>query len=346
MRKQNLASEAKALRKKRGQTLVEFAILLPILLLLLFGILEGGHLIFFYATTQMAAREASRYGATVGVNAAGTPHYKDCDGIRNEANRLLKVLASPSTSVTIQYDQGPNDACHNAGNCISCPPPDSAVRFGTRVVVTVHTVYRPWFPLFPAGNIGFTAVSAHTIVKNIPAGEGGGGSGGGLPTPTDTPTPGPTATPLPTATPTPVTPSPTPTNTPLPPTPTPTPVSDCWVIYQLTNSWESWGTYYAQRSVTVGFEGPSTLHDWYLVWTFPNDQQIYNYWSIDIAQSGEQVTANSLFWNANLQSGGSRNFGIQYYYSSTDDVPSTFVLSGTLDDGSSWSGICSVSEGD
>ena len=50
--------------KKRGQGLVEFAIALPVLLLLIFGIIEFGRLVFSWLAVQNSARFALRYAVT------------------------------------------------------------------------------------------------------------------------------------------------------------------------------------------------------------------------------------------------------------------------------------------
>jgi hypothetical protein len=50
--------------KTKGQALTEFALTLPILLLLLLGIIEGARIIWAYITVQNAAREATRYAIT------------------------------------------------------------------------------------------------------------------------------------------------------------------------------------------------------------------------------------------------------------------------------------------
>jgi Flp pilus assembly protein TadG len=49
-------------RDNRGQDLVEFALLLPALLLLLLGIVEFGMVIFAHNTVANAAREGARVG--------------------------------------------------------------------------------------------------------------------------------------------------------------------------------------------------------------------------------------------------------------------------------------------
>jgi Flp pilus assembly protein TadG len=47
--------------KHKGQTLVELALVLPILLLLLFGIIEFGRILNAYIMVSNASREAARY---------------------------------------------------------------------------------------------------------------------------------------------------------------------------------------------------------------------------------------------------------------------------------------------
>jgi hypothetical protein len=58
----------KSLRNEKGQSLVEFAILLPILLLLLMGILEFGIILNSYLTINNASREGARLGIVSGSN--------------------------------------------------------------------------------------------------------------------------------------------------------------------------------------------------------------------------------------------------------------------------------------
>lgn len=53
-----------ALKNKKGQAMVEFAVILPILLLLVMGIIEFGLIFNAYLTIQNASREGARYGIT------------------------------------------------------------------------------------------------------------------------------------------------------------------------------------------------------------------------------------------------------------------------------------------
>src|SRR4051812_48896404 len=51
-------------RRRKGQTLAEFAITLPTLLLIMFGIIEFGRVFQAWVTLQNSAREAARYAST------------------------------------------------------------------------------------------------------------------------------------------------------------------------------------------------------------------------------------------------------------------------------------------
>ena len=79
----------KVIRKghNRGQGMVEFALVFPLLLLLLFGIFELGRIMFTYSATMAASREAARYGAAILDVGGGIPQYEDCAGIRAAAKR-------------------------------------------------------------------------------------------------------------------------------------------------------------------------------------------------------------------------------------------------------------------
>lgn len=47
-------------RQSKGQTLVEFALILPVFILVLVGIVDGGRAVFAYHTANNAAREGGR----------------------------------------------------------------------------------------------------------------------------------------------------------------------------------------------------------------------------------------------------------------------------------------------
>src|SRR5512141_2698929 len=94
-------------RKSSAQAMVEFAIALPVLLLLLYGLLETGRYLFLYSTVVNASRQAVRYASATGIGNNGVPRYQDCLGILNAARAGAYV--ANFDAITIQWDDGPAD---------------------------------------------------------------------------------------------------------------------------------------------------------------------------------------------------------------------------------------------
>ena len=62
-----MESEERLVRRaERGQSLVEFGLILPVLLFLTVGLMDAGQAIFAYNSVVRAAREGARYGAVYG----------------------------------------------------------------------------------------------------------------------------------------------------------------------------------------------------------------------------------------------------------------------------------------
>jgi uncharacterized repeat protein (TIGR01451 family) len=167
-------------KKTNAQGMVEFALVLPILLMVVMGIIEFGRLIAFYSALTLSSREAARYAASVG-EVGGTPHYADCPGIRAAAARvgLMAGIAPTTTDVLISYDTGPSGSSVSA----TCPP-GVELNLGDRIVVTVNKTFTVVAPFVPFPPLPMTSTSARTILKDIhiegtPASSGGGGGGGG-----------------------------------------------------------------------------------------------------------------------------------------------------------------------
>jgi hypothetical protein len=241
------------IRTERAQAMVEFAIVAPILFLMLFGVIEVGRMMFLYAAVTNASREAVRWGSAVGYDdVSGILRYKNCQRIAEIAQN---AAFSPDAAVEIFYDTGPGDPVPDECDITSTYP--GYRESGDRIMVKVTVTYKPYTKLIPWGERDFESISYRTILGYIALPSTSVPSGGGTDTPTPTitptetagpsPTPTDTATPtatsdgvlLPSPTPTPTEtagPSPTPTDTPteeptstptLTPTPTPTVVAGC-----------------------------------------------------------------------------------------------------------------------
>jgi len=148
----------------RAQAMVEFAIALPVLLLLLFGIMEVGRLMLTYAMVVNASRDAVRYASAVGRGDDGLFKYNNCAGIKQAAIRstynFVKILPS---NISISYvDENGADA----GVCDASSGEDPQIEVDSeyRVTVTVTTTYTRIVTLIPIPTRAVTATSTRTIL--------------------------------------------------------------------------------------------------------------------------------------------------------------------------------------
>jgi len=147
---------------EKAQGMVEFAIAIPILLMLILGIMEIGRLIFAFNAVSAASREAARFGSAVG-GTNGLPRYMDCEEIKATAMRFGGLVGLEEDDILIQYDEGPDTVIVST----TCPP-THPVKLGDRIVVNVRVDYQPILPLLNVPPIPIRADSAHTIIQSIP----------------------------------------------------------------------------------------------------------------------------------------------------------------------------------
>ncbi|HSF79593.1 MAG TPA: Calx-beta domain-containing protein [Anaerolineales bacterium] len=152
-------------KKERAQGLVEFALVLPLLLLVMFAVIEFGRLLFIYSVVFTSSREAARYGSAAGDVGNYLPHYRHCDGMRSAARRVGTMAGVADGNIAINYDDG--DPAHAFGNCPSGGLGPAAVNLGHRVVVRVSAMYQPLLPLVRLPAFPITSTSARTILKDI-----------------------------------------------------------------------------------------------------------------------------------------------------------------------------------
>lgn len=90
----------KLIRDRRGQAMVEMALVLPILIIFLLAIMEGGRLFASYLELENAAREGAR-SAAIGKNDVETAVYiKDQLRLLDPASGDLEIDIAPSTRTT------------------------------------------------------------------------------------------------------------------------------------------------------------------------------------------------------------------------------------------------------
>ena len=151
-------------QKPKAQGIVEFALTLPLLLILVFGIIEAGRLLFIYSAVLSSSREAARYGSAAGEITGYVPYYSDCNGIRAAAMRIGRFAGVSSTDVSISYDHGPGSST----NFAICPlGSNDHINLGDRITVQVVSTFKPLLPLVKFRPVPISAVTRRTIIKDV-----------------------------------------------------------------------------------------------------------------------------------------------------------------------------------
>jgi Flp pilus assembly protein TadG len=114
----------------RAQALVEFAFVVPVLLVLTLGMIDLGRAFVFGVAVQNGAREAARVAATAGLD----PNVKTRDVLQ----RLVDASAPAISSTACTLADGATDL--SGANCPwQATVSPSPVRRGSAVTVTVRT---------------------------------------------------------------------------------------------------------------------------------------------------------------------------------------------------------------
>lgn len=160
----------KAARSQLGQGMVEFAIVFPLLLIVLFGIFEFGRVMFAYSSVIAASREGARYGAAIQDIGGGIPQYEDCQGIREAVRRIGRFAAVDDSNISIKYS---NDTGVYSSSC----PPSEDIGLTDTITVTVDTAIQPLTPLGKFSAIPLSSSASRTILRKVKLGESGTGAG-------------------------------------------------------------------------------------------------------------------------------------------------------------------------
>lgn len=94
-------------RRERGATLVEFAVVAPLLFLLLFGVIEFARVVSAYTTVWTGAREGARYATTSAESdiTSQVPRFRDCAGIIDAVQaKAVTTQISPSDITIVWKD--------------------------------------------------------------------------------------------------------------------------------------------------------------------------------------------------------------------------------------------------
>jgi Flp pilus assembly protein TadG len=105
-------------RRRPGQSLVEFALILPVLLLIFMGIVDFGRVIYAYNSVSNAAREGARIGIVDQRTGAGGAYLAAIEAA-NQATALGLDPRNPSQVLVTFPDPTPTHTCPIVS--VGCP---------------------------------------------------------------------------------------------------------------------------------------------------------------------------------------------------------------------------------
>lgn len=142
--------------RPKGQGLAEFALVLPLFLLLFMVVVDFGSAVFTYNSLTNAAREGARLAI---VN-------QDKPSVISRAEHQVAIAEITAPNVTVNfYQQGDDGAPDTSSTC-------SPAAVGCLAVVSFEATYHPLTPiignlLFKSG-VTFTAKSVLTVEYSCP----------------------------------------------------------------------------------------------------------------------------------------------------------------------------------
>lgn len=141
------------LRNSSGQGLVEFALVFPIFVIMLFGLFDVGRAVFAYNEITNSAREGTRLGI-----------------VNQDVATIQGRIASQSTAVAVSscvsfFDAGTSFATCNKGTAVPTSPCPPQPTVGCIAHVEVWTDFSPITPIIGTliGNFTLTANSEASV---------------------------------------------------------------------------------------------------------------------------------------------------------------------------------------
>lgn len=148
-------------RRSRGQALVEFAIVMPIIVLAVLGLVDLGRAVYSYNTLAQSARQAAR---TAIVN-------QNVTNVRNQAIASAPTLGLTAANVDVCFKKALSTQADCSNPATDNCPQDSRV-LGCLAVVRAHMSYQPMTPVISLiwSSIALSSTSVGTIEYVCPEG--------------------------------------------------------------------------------------------------------------------------------------------------------------------------------
>jgi Flp pilus assembly protein TadG len=153
--------------RERGSSLVEFALILPLLTLLAVNMVNFGAFFFAWITIANAARTASQYAAMAGATVTSPTPATAGQVAAVVAADISSLMNNSSLAVRVCTRNGATVACTTSGTgSFTDPPADARAEASSYVMqwVDVKYTYQPVIPLFRFPGLGINATLPTTTL--------------------------------------------------------------------------------------------------------------------------------------------------------------------------------------
>jgi Flp pilus assembly protein TadG len=154
-------------RGESGASAVELALVMPVLVMLVFGIVAFGQVLAQQATLSSAVRSGARYGS---VNIYAGDHTCKAVMDRTRDNAISLGMNKDAVAVTVKRDN--TTVCSVAANTTTGTFPDPPCKVSpapstpAKLTVTASYDAKPMIPLIPMPTIGLSSVGEYQCEYN------------------------------------------------------------------------------------------------------------------------------------------------------------------------------------
>ena len=158
----NHGARSLTLTGTEGQSLIEFALVLPLIFLLIINAVNFGGFIYAWITVANAARAGAQYYVLAGASAT-SPQMATPTTLQTLITQDISSLPNSSSLVTSACQNNNGAVTSFMGTCPTVPADPEAPLYVSAAVDVTYT-YQPFIPLFDFPNLGIHATLPPTTI--------------------------------------------------------------------------------------------------------------------------------------------------------------------------------------
>ena len=152
------------MRKRRpnsGQSLIEFALIFPIIFFLITGFLDMGRAVFYYSSLTGAVREGARYATVHGTDLNAAITNPTSNPIVDKVRAFTFAITLPGNAVNVGVYKDEINLCTSVNTCPA----------KIKVSVTATYLFKPVTPgiKYIFGTKTGITITAHSTMRVAPA---------------------------------------------------------------------------------------------------------------------------------------------------------------------------------